>query len=78
MAILLQSLTVFIGAQYLTCFLTLAFGSFMFSIAIVENIFAELYLMNKSIQAKKMKTDILDRLIGIIALQANMKQLRIR
>lgn len=75
MSTILQYLTVDAMARYLACFLTMAFGIFMFELSFAKDMIAEVHSINKYTKAKKSEKIILKRLIELIGMHSKMRQL---
>lgn len=75
LAILLQFLTMFYASRYLACFLTLAFGVFMFELSFAKDMVAGVHSINKCAKSKKSEKVILRRFIELIVMHSDMRQL---
>lgn len=61
--------------RYLACFLSLAFGVFMFTVSFAEDMKDQLHSTNESTKAKQSEFHILKQLVDFIAMYVAVKQL---
>lgn len=78
MAICIQFFVAILVGRYLNAFLSLAFGYAMFSLAIADDMIQELRNISETAKALKNESqmNILKRLTEIVAMHADMKQLK--
>lgn len=57
------------------CFMSLAFGAFMFTTAFIEILIDELHLINKMAKHKNSHRDMYEKLSKFIRTHADLKQL---
>lgn len=74
-AISLQFGMLFFLNVYLACFLTLAFGYYLFTLSIAENMTDELHLMTRGAKMQKSAKQILTELSEFISIHADVKEL---
>lgn len=62
--------------NYLGCFVSLAFGAYMFAVAVVDIIKNKLHSINEMANDKKSRENIYEKLSDFIETHANLEQLR--
>lgn len=77
LATLFQLLMAFLACLTLACFLTLAFGMFMFALSFAKDMINCLHTMNESAKTNKSKSLILKQLIAFIDMHSEVKELSV-
>lgn len=75
LAICFQYAALFYASRYLACFLTLAFGLFMFTFSYVKDMIAQVHSIDKYAKAKLSEQDVLNRLAEIIDMHSDIRVL---